>query len=104
MDALGYWTFSQPKTRLFEKHSVRAFRESKNPKHENKMQFQYDELVYCDQPSIARFVDLVEHRKIVFEFFIARRPDGSVKNRGYPWRLIRAEFLDQLFAFQIKLR
>jgi hypothetical protein len=27
-----------------------------------------------------------------------------VRNRGYPWRLVREEFLDQLFSFQIKLR
>ena len=68
------------------------------------MQFSYEELVYCDRPSIERFVDLVTQRNIVFEFTMSEKPDGTVRNHGYPWRLIRAEFLDQLFSFQIKLR
>ncbi len=64
----------------------------------------YEELLYCDKPSIERFVDLVEKRKIVFEFTMSEKSNGTVRNHGYPWRLIRAEFLDQLYAFQIKLR
>jgi hypothetical protein len=70
----------------------------------SKTQFSYEELVYCDRPSIARFVELVVHRNIVFEFTMSEKPNGSIRNHGYPWRLIRSEFLDQLFAFQIKLR
>ena len=61
-------------------------------------------MLYCDRPSIARFVDLVAHRNIVFEFLMSEKPNGAIRNHGYPWRLVRADFLDQLFAFQIKLR
>jgi hypothetical protein len=103
-DALGYWTFKQLEIRLFEKHARTAFVKAKSRSSKTKTQFSYEELVYCDKPSIERFVNLIENRKIVLEFLLSERPDGSVKNRGYPWRLIRAEFLDQLFAFQIKLR
>jgi hypothetical protein len=60
--------------------------------------------VYCTNPSIARFVDLVANRNIVFEFLMTERPPGHVRNHGYPWRLVRAELLDQLFTFQVKLR
>jgi hypothetical protein len=49
-------------------------------------------------------VDLVAHRNIVFEFLMSEKPNGAIRNHGYPWRLVRADFLDQLFAFQIKLR
>jgi hypothetical protein len=35
---------------------------------------------------------------------MSEKLDGKIRNHGYPWRMIRAEFLDQLFAFQIKLR
>ena len=69
-----------------------------------KAQFSYEELVYCDRPSIARFVDLVVSRNIVFEFTMSEKANGSIRNHGYPWRLIRSEFLDRLFAFQIRLR
>jgi hypothetical protein len=51
-----------------------------------------------------QFVELVAHRNIVSKFTMSEKPNGSIRNHGYPWRLIRSEFLDQLFAFQIKLR
>jgi hypothetical protein len=103
-DALGYWSFGQLERRLAEKHSRAVFVKAETRKAKGKTQFAYKELVYCDKPSIERFVELVTHRNIVFEFTMSEKPDGSVRNHGYPWRLIRAEFLDQLFAFQIKLR
>ncbi|MDP3070765.1 MAG: MvaI/BcnI family restriction endonuclease [Opitutaceae bacterium] len=102
--ALGYWSFAQLEGRLLEKHSRTAFVHAKTRATKSKTQFSYEELVYCDRPSIARFVELVAHRNIVFEFTLSEKPNGSIRNHGYPWRLIRSEFLDQLFAFQIKLR
>ena len=103
-DALGYWTFSQLGKRLAEKHSRAAFVKARVRTTKAKNQFAYEELVYCDRPSIERFVSLVADRNIAFEFTMSEKPDGKIRNHGYPWRLIRAEFLDQLFAFQIKLR
>ncbi len=103
-DALGHWSFAQLEKRLLEKHSRTAFVKARTRTTKTKNQFSYEELVYCDQPSIARFLDLVAHRKIVFEFLLSEKPNGSIRNRGYPWRIIRDEFRDQLFAFQIKLR
>ena len=103
-DALGHWSFQQLEKRLAEKHSRTAFVKARTRATKTKTQFSYEELVYCDRPSIERFVGLVTHRNIVFEFTMSEKPDGTVRNHGYPWRLIRAEFLDQLFSFQIKLR
>jgi hypothetical protein len=104
LDALGYWSFRQLESRLAEKHSRTVFVKARNRSTKSKSQYSYEELVYCDKPSIERFVDLVEKRNIVFEFTMSEKSNGTVRNHGYPWRLIRAEFLDQLFAFQIKLR
>jgi hypothetical protein len=103
-EALGYWTFPQLAKRLAEKHSRAAFVKAKVRSAKSKTQFAYEELVYCDQPSIERFVNLIAARNIVFELTMSEKPDGRIHNHGYPWRLARAEFLDQLFAFQIKLR
>ena len=103
-EALGYWTFPQLAKRLAEKHSRAAFVKAKVRTTKSKSQFAYEELVYCDRPSIDRFVNLIADRNIVFEFTLSEKPDGRIRNHGYPWRLVRAEFLDQLFAFQIKLR
>lgn len=103
-DALGYWSFSQLEKRLAEKHSRTAFVKARTRGTKSATQFLYEELVYCDRPRIERFVDLVRLRNIVFEFTLSEKANGTVRNHGYPWRMIRAEFLDQLFAFQIKLR
>jgi hypothetical protein len=103
-EALGFWRFSKLAKRLAEKHSRAAFVKARVRNTKTKSQYAYEELVYCDQPSIERFVKLVADRNIVFEFTMSEKPDGTIRNHGYPWRLIRAEFLDQLFAFQIKLR
>lgn len=102
--ALAYWSFGRLEGRLAEKHSRAAFVKARARQIRSKTQYSYEELVYCEKPSIQRFVDLVSRRNIVFEFIMSEEPDGKVRNHGYPWRLIRAEFLDQLFAFQIKLR
>lgn len=101
---LGYWSFEKLKKRLSEKHSRSAFVKARTRSNKGKTQFSYEELLYCDHPSINRFVDLVAHNNIVFEFTMSEKEKGEIRNHGYPWRLIRSEFLDQLFAFQIKLR
>jgi hypothetical protein len=102
--AVGYWSFDQLAKRLAEKHARAAFVKAKTRKTTSKTQFSYEELIYCERPSIKRFVDLVVNRNIVFEFLMSEKKNGSIRNHGYPWRLCRAALLDQLFAFQIKLR
>ena len=104
VQALGYWPFTQLAKRLAEKHSRAAFVKAQVRNTNGKSQFAYEELVYCDRPSIDRFVNLVVDRNIVFEFTMSEKSDGRIRNHGYPWRLTRAEFLEQLFTFQIKLR
>ena len=104
-DALGYWSFERLEKRLIQKHERAVFVKAKTRNTTGKIQYAYEELVYCDQPSIERFVELVIQRNIVFEFTMhEEKPNGRVRNHGYPWRMSRDEFLDQLFAFQIKLR
>lgn len=103
-EALGFWSFPHLARRLAEKHSRAAFVKARVRKTKTKNQYAYEELVYCDRPSIERFVNLVADRSIVFEFTMSEKPDGIIRNHGYPWRLIRAGFLEHLFAFQIKLR
>lgn len=103
-EAMGYWLSAKLGRRLAEKHSRAAFVKARTRQTKSKTQYAYEELVYCDQPSIQRFLDLVAQRNIVFEFTMSEKLNGTVRNHGYPWRLVRAQFLDQLFAFQIKLR
>jgi MvaI/BcnI restriction endonuclease family len=103
-ESLGHWTFDMLSRRLAEKHARAVLVKASTRVAASKKQFRYDELVYCEKPSIERFVHLVGNCDIVFEFLMSEKPDGSVRNHGYPWRLVREEYLDQLYTFQIKLR
>lgn len=103
-DALGFWSFERLEKRLIEKHGRAVFVKAKSRNTTGKTQYAYEELVYCDKPTIERFVELVVQRNLVFEFTMHEETNGRVRNHGYPWRLSRDEFLDHLFTFQIKLR
>jgi hypothetical protein len=102
-EEVGYWLYDVLQKRLLEKHSRAVFIKAKVRNGKDKIQFKYDELIYCERPSIERFVDLVRTRDIVFEFVMAER-NGKVRNHGYPWRLGHDELLDSLFGLQIQLR
>ena len=102
--ALGYWTFETLEKRLLEKHSRAVFINAETRRTKTRTLYSYKEVVYCDRPSITRFVDLVSRKNIVFEFLMSENVDSTIRNHGYPWRLTRAEFLNALFSFQIRLR
>lgn len=103
-DALGFWSFARLKERLLEKHSRAVFVKARTRSTGGATQFLYEEVVYCHSPSMERFVSLVDQHNIVFEFTMSEKADGRIRNHGYPWRLVREEFLEQLFAFQAKVR
>jgi hypothetical protein len=104
LNILGYWPFESLESRLLEKHSRAVFIKANVRRTGGGTKYKFEELVYCDRPSIVRFVKLVSLRNIVFEFTMSEKPDGRVRNHGYPWRLTRSELLDHLFTFQIQLR
>jgi MvaI/BcnI restriction endonuclease family len=103
-DQIGFWSHETLEKRLLEKHSRAAFvlADAKTTKTGSK--FCYKELIYCEQPSIERFLELVTRNQLVFEFTMSEKLNGVVRNHGYPWRLVREELLDQLFAVRVKLR
>lgn len=101
---IGFWQFETLEARLLEKHQRAAFILASERTTKTKSTFCYDELIYCEQPSIDRFVDLISQNQIVFEFTMSEKSDGSIRNHGYPWRLNNPSLLDQLFAVRIKLR
>ena len=103
-DEIGYWTFKSLEQRLKEKHSRAAIVKASSRNKGSAVQFSYEELVYCERPSIDRFITLLRNRSIVFEFLMTERADGKIRNHGYPWRLTREQYLDQLYSYQIRLR
>jgi len=101
---VGYWTHEGLNQRLMEKHSRAAFVLAEVRVSKSKTSFKYNELVYCERPTIEKFLSLVNQNSLVFEFLMSEKSDGKVRNHGYPWRLVREEMLDQLFGVKIKLR
>jgi hypothetical protein len=101
---IGYWSHQTLEKRLLEKHSRAAFILARVKSTKTGSKFCYEELIYCEQPSIARFLELVNKNQLVFEFMMSEKPAGKVRNHGYPWRLVREDLLDQLFAVRVKLR
>lgn len=103
-DRFGFWLHSVLSSRLSEKHARAVFVKAQVAKSNGKQRFIYDELVYCEKPSIKKFTDLVQDRRLVFEFLMSERIGGKVRNHGYPWRLISDEFLADLYSVRIQLR
>lgn len=101
---IGLWLRERLAERLAEKHSRAVFVTAQSRVRPAGTQYRYIELVYCERPDVQRFIDMVDLRRIVFEFTMTERPPGRVRNHGYPWRLVNPRQLDQLFALQVKLR
>jgi len=100
----GYWPFGVLEGRLREKHSRAVFVKADVRTTAGQQRFHYKELIYCERPSIQRFNDLVQSKRIVFEFLMSEKEGGKVRNHGYPWRLTSEEFLTELFSLRVKLR
>ena len=100
----GYWSHPALAKRLSEKHSRAVFVKAHVRTSGGQQSFHYKEIVYCEKPSINRFVDLVDSRRIVFEFTMSERENGTVRNHGYPWRLTHEDWLSELFSLRVKLR
>lgn len=100
----GAWLHTTLSRRLFEKHSRAVFIRADSRLFGSKQRFSYKELIYCERPSIERFMRLVEERKIVFEFLMRENSRGGVRNHGYPWRLCREGDLSELFSLKVRLR
>ena len=100
----GRWTLEKLEARLLEKHSRTIFVKANTGQQGGIERFQYEELTYCEMPSVGRFLDLVRRNGIVFEFTMSEKENGQIRNHGYPWRLNSEEMLPELFASQTRLR
>lgn len=103
-EKVGHWSHALLEKRLIEKHSRAAFVLAEVKQSRTRTSFSYNELIYCEKPSINSFIDLVGQDRIVFEFLMYEELDGTVRNRGYPWRLVSEALLDQLFSVRVRLR
>ncbi|GAB2753736.1 MvaI/BcnI family restriction endonuclease [Sinomonas soli] len=102
---VGTWPLERLAKRLAQKHTRAVFVSTKRRRGDDGIDsYYYDELLYCEEPSIERFIDLMHNRRVIFEFAMSQKESGGIRNHGYPWRLVDERDLDLLFARQIKLR
>ncbi|MBS0461626.1 MAG: hypothetical protein JSS41_04035 [Proteobacteria bacterium] len=101
---VGAWTREILAGRLKQKHQRAVFIKADRRASADMVKYRYTDVIYCEQPHIERFIDMVSSRRIAFEFTMAERANGRVRNHGYPWRLMDESMLEQLFALQIQLR
>lgn len=103
-ERFGFWLNTVLAERLWEKHSRAVFVKADVRRVAGRQRFHYKELVYCERPSIQRFANLIQDRRVVFEFLMKEKDGGKVRNHGYPWRLTSDEYLSDLFSMRVKLR
>jgi len=101
---LGHWPNDVLDARLQEKHNRTIFIKADVKASTEGQQFRYKEVVYCERPSIEKFIELVQTRQLVFEFLMSEKPRAKVRNHGYPWRLVNEDILSELFSLQVKIR
>lgn len=104
IELLGHWPNVMLETRLQEKHSRAVFVKAAVKTNSLGQQFNFEEVIYCERPSIERFINLLEARQLVFEFLMSEKQNSRVRNHGYPWRLISEDVLSELFSLQVKVR
>lgn len=102
--AEGFWLHERLAERLAEKHTRSLFIKAKVSTAGGGEKFHYDEAVYCQSPSIEKFIALIKRRQLVFEFIMSEKEKGRVRNHGYPWRLNNEDTLQDLFDLQVKVR
>jgi hypothetical protein len=102
--SIGYWLHATLQKRLLEKHGRAAFILARTRSTKTGETFCYEQMIYCEQPSMQNFLKLLAENQLVFEFAMSEKKSGDVRNHGYPWRLVRESLLDQLFAVKVKIR
>jgi hypothetical protein len=84
---------------LHEKHTDTLFISARTRGSGREEEFQFEQAVYCSQPSFSRFLDLTAEDAISLDFTLSQKPTGAARDHGYLWR-IRERKLDSLFAYQ----
>jgi hypothetical protein len=87
---------------LMSKHAQTVFLSLLPITNNGREECELHSAVYCANPSIDRFKQLLEQGKIYLDFTLSEKSEGSVKNHGYLWR-IRGASIEHLYLHTEKL-
>lgn len=82
-----YWDFSVLEERFYTKHKETMFITADTKIDDNGIEsFRYSHIVHAKKPSFEKFVTALEERSIILDVSFSTQKNGSVKNRGWPFR------------------
>lgn len=84
---VAFRTFDVLQTRLTEKLTETAFVGAKSRGKGKAEEFQYESVLFCQQPSVESLVMLIESRDSMIEMRMHIREDGSARNHGTAFRV-----------------
>jgi hypothetical protein len=65
-------------------------------------EFRYEDVVLCREPSLARFIELMEEGLLGLDFTLHLKSDGTARDHGYLWR-IRESAIPRLYAYRKRI-
>lgn len=102
-EPVAYWTFEILSGRLQEKLLETVFVGATTRGTGEREEFHYDSVLYCRDPSVDRFVSLLERGEVVIEMRMHLKPEGSARNHGTAFR-VRQNRIPQLYAVTVQCR
>ena len=102
-EKIAWWSFEILAKRLKEKHSETVFVSAKVRGEKADEEFHYQEVLWCREPSVDEFLELLQEGDAMLELRMHLKESGSVRNHGSCFRL-RKDRLKDLFKHSTKVR
>lgn len=84
---IGFWTTKILEKRLLEKHSETAFVSAHTQGKGKQEQFHYFGVTWCAEPSIEKFLMLIEEGDVLLELRMHVKESGAARNHGSAFRI-----------------
>jgi len=84
---IGFWTAEVLEKRLLEKHSETAFVSAHTKGKGKQEQFHYFGVTWCAEPSIEKFLSLIEQGDVLLELRMHIKESGAARNHGSAFRI-----------------
>lgn len=102
-EPVAFWSFDILSGRLAEKLRETVFIGAESRGTGRSEEFHYNSVLYCRDPAVQRFVNLLQDRDVVIEMRMHLKPDGAARNHGTAFR-VRQNRIPQLYAVTVKCR
>ncbi len=102
-DAIACWPYDVLAQRLAEKHKQAVYVGATTQGRGRSERFHYRSVVYCQHPSIDRFLHIVEQGDVIVELRMHVGSNGRARNHGTAFR-IRKHRIQHLYASRQTLR